>query len=99
MKGVNVARSRIEKVVFGNSLLRDRDEEEVRGYQHALRWIHEEHSKISLSAETILELRKLCKGDVGIPEGAEILAGKAISLVENLLLSLHREDQNIFPIV
>lgn len=64
MEGVNIARSRIETVVFGNSLLRDRDEEEVRGYQQALRWVHEENSKISLSIETILKLHKLCKGDV-----------------------------------
>ena len=40
IEGVNVDQSRIRTVVFGKTLLKDRDEEEVRGYREALRLIH-----------------------------------------------------------
>jgi predicted DNA-binding transcriptional regulator YafY len=43
----------IGTVVFGKSLLRDRDEEEVRGYRDALRLIHEQGAKLALSEATI----------------------------------------------
>ncbi len=64
LEGVQVENSRIATVVFGDSLLRDRDEEEVRGYQKALRWIHESHYSINISIETILKLHSYCKGDL-----------------------------------
>lgn len=64
MEGVNVARSRIGTVVFGNSLLGDRDEEEIRGYQKALRWIHESHGKIDINIKNILKLHKLSRGNI-----------------------------------
>jgi len=63
LEGAQVARSRIETVVLGNSLLKDRDEEEVRGYQKALSWIHAEHDKIDISIETILELHRMIRGE------------------------------------
>jgi Fic family protein len=62
LEGSHVATSRIETVVFGNSLLKDRNEEEVRGYQKALRWIHEQHDNIDITIETILELHKMIRG-------------------------------------
>jgi Fic family protein len=64
LEGVHVDNSRIGTVIFGHSHLRDRDEEEIRGYQQALRWIHEQHSSIDISIETILKLHKYCKGDI-----------------------------------
>jgi Fic family protein len=63
MEGAHIAHSRIETVVFGNSLLKDRDEEEVRGYQKALRWVHEQHNKIEISIDTILNLHKMIRGE------------------------------------
>jgi len=36
IEGVNVDQSRIRTIVFGKTLLKDRDEEEVRGYRDAL---------------------------------------------------------------
>src|SRR6478672_1985646 len=36
IEGVEVDQSRVGTVVFGKALLRDRDEEEVRGYRKAL---------------------------------------------------------------
>ncbi|MBM9546542.1 hypothetical protein JWG40_05905 [Leptospira sp. 201903074] len=64
MEGVNVAQTRIETVIFGNSLLKDRNEEEIRGYQQALRWIHESHHKIDINLKTILKLHKLSRGEI-----------------------------------
>ena len=64
MEGVVVDNSRIGTVVFGKSHLRDRDEEEVRGYQTALRWIHESSSKIEITIDTILKLHKFCRGEI-----------------------------------
>ncbi|TGN10564.1 Fic family protein [Leptospira ilyithenensis] len=64
MEGVNVAQARIETVIFGSALLKDRDEEEIRGYQQALRWIHESHDRIDINLQTILKLHKLSRGDI-----------------------------------
>ena len=41
IEGVVIEQSRIGTVIFGKSKLRDREEEEVRGYQDALKAIHE----------------------------------------------------------
>src|SRR5436190_16570684 len=49
---VTVDQSRIKAVVLGKSLLRDRDEEEVRGYRDALKLIHEQHARLSISEKT-----------------------------------------------
>ena len=40
IEGVEVDRARVGTVLFGKALLRDRDEEEVRGYRKALELIH-----------------------------------------------------------
>jgi hypothetical protein len=45
---VEVDQSRIAIIVFGRPLLRDRDEEEVRGYRQALIWIHDQGAKIPI---------------------------------------------------
>src|SRR5713101_3370926 len=41
IEGVEVNQSRVGTIVFGKASLRDRDEEEVRGYRDALKLIHE----------------------------------------------------------
>lgn len=64
IEGVNVEQSRIRTIVLGKSHLRDRDEEEVRGYRNALRLIHEQAAKLPVSEETIVKLHKLAKGDI-----------------------------------
>lgn len=64
IEGVTVDQTRIRTVVFGKSHLRDRDEEEVRGYRNALKLIHEQAEKLPVSEETILRLHKLSKGDI-----------------------------------
>jgi len=64
IEGVTVDQERIRVVVLGKSHLRDRDEEEVRGYRNALKLIHEQAEKLSVSEDTILRLHKLAKGDI-----------------------------------
>jgi Fic family protein len=64
IEGVEVDKSRIVTIVFGKSLLRDRDEEEVRGYRQALTLIHEQGAKLPVSEETILKLHRLTRGEI-----------------------------------
>lgn len=64
IEGVEVDQSRIATIVFGRPLLRDRDEEEVRGYRQALTWIHEQGEKIPISEETILQLHRMTRGEI-----------------------------------
>lgn len=64
IEGVTVDEARIRTIVFGKSHLRDRDEEEVRGYRNALKLIHEQYSKLPVSEHTILKLHKLARGDI-----------------------------------
>jgi len=64
IEGVEVEQSRISTIVFGRPLLRDRDEEEVRGYRQALTWIHEEGGTIPISEATILHLHRMIRGEI-----------------------------------
>src|SRR3990167_9869477 len=64
IEGVEVNQARIGTVIFGKALLRNRDEEEVRGYRKALDWIHEKGTKIPVSEKTILKLHELARGEI-----------------------------------
>jgi Fic family protein len=64
IEGVEVDKSRIGTLMFGKPALRDRDEEEVRGYRDALKLIHESGAKLPITEATIKKLHKLCRGDV-----------------------------------
>ena len=64
IEGVEVEHARIGTLVFGTPLLRDRDEEEVRGYRDALQLIHEQHADLPLSQDTILQLHQLTRGQI-----------------------------------
>jgi len=64
IEGVNIDQSRIRTVVFGKTILKDRDEEEVRGYRDALRLVHEKAGVIPVSEETILKFHKLSRGQI-----------------------------------
>jgi Fic family protein len=59
IEGVEIDNNRVGTVVFGKKHLHDRNEEEVRGYQSALSWIHEKHDAIPFSSETFLRLHAL----------------------------------------
>lgn len=64
IEGVEVDKSRIATLVFGKPALRDRDEEEVRGYRDALKLIHENGAKLPISETTITTLHKLSRGEI-----------------------------------
>ena len=64
IEGVEVDQSRVATLVFGKSTLRDRDEEEVRGYRDALKLIHENGAKLPISEATIQTFHKLSRGEI-----------------------------------
>jgi Fic family protein len=97
IEGVTVDQARVATVIFGRSAVRDRDEEEVRGYRDALRLIHERGAKLRVSEETIKKLHRLARGaiwDAGkykdkdgdiiekYPDGRERVRFKAVSAAE-----------------
>lgn len=63
IEGVTVDQDRVKAVILGRSALRDRDEEEVRGYRNALKWIHEK--KPAITEKTIKELHNLARAKIG----------------------------------
>lgn len=65
IEGVTVDPERIKKVVLGKAHLRDRDEQEVRGYRSALELLHTKSGSLTLSEETILKLHRLARGAMG----------------------------------
>lgn len=65
IEGVNIEPSRIKEVVFGKAHLRDRDEEEVRGYRKALELIHTKSGSLEMSEDTLRELHRLARGGIG----------------------------------
>ncbi len=64
IEGVVVDKARVQAVLRGQSHLKDRDEEEVRGYRDALRLIHEKADKMAVTEDTILKLHTLTRGQI-----------------------------------
>ena len=64
IEGVEVDKSRVATLMFGKPALRDRDEEEVRGYRDALNLIHQNGAKLPVSEATIKKLHKLSRGGI-----------------------------------
>src|ERR1700693_902404 len=64
IEGVEVDNSRVATLIFGKPSLRDRDEEEVRGYRDALNLIHQNGAKLPISEDTIKKLHKLSRGEI-----------------------------------
>ena len=64
IEGVEVDESRIGTLIFGRPALRDRDEEEVRGYRDALKLIHEHGATLPISEAIIKRLHELCRGEI-----------------------------------
>lgn len=65
IEGVEVEPARIKTILFGKGTLRDRDEEEVRGYRDALKLIHEQSLTLPVSEDTIKRLHQLARGRIG----------------------------------
>ncbi len=64
IEGFTVETRRVRELMFGTPLLRDRDEEEVRGYRNALALIHDQGAKLPVSEETIRCLHRLTRGEI-----------------------------------
>jgi Fic family protein len=64
IEGVTVSPGRVRELILGKPLLRDRDEEEVRGYRDALTLIHENAAALPVSEATIRELHRLTRGEI-----------------------------------
>jgi Fic family protein len=64
IEGVEVEQKRIHTLIFGKPVLKDRDEEEVRGYRDALNFIHGPGVKIPISEETILKFHQMIRGEI-----------------------------------
>src|SRR5829696_6411598 len=64
IEGVTIEQTRVKAVVLGKSLLRDRDEEEIRGYRDALDLIHDQHTKLAISEKTTLQLHRISRANL-----------------------------------
>jgi len=64
IEGVNVDPKRVNAVILGRALLKDRDEGEVRGYRDALNFIHQDYVSMDVSEEVVCQLHKLARGQV-----------------------------------
>jgi len=64
IEGIEIDKPRVNTIIFGRPVLRDRNEEEVHGYREALRLIHEDSLHLQIDEETILMLHRLAKGDI-----------------------------------
>src|SRR5216683_4353170 len=65
IEGVVADQARVGTIVFGHNQLRDRAEEEIRGYRDALKRIHEQGAQLPVSEDTIRELHRMTRGGVG----------------------------------
>lgn len=64
IEGVTIDEKRVATVIFGKPPLKDRDEEEIRGYRDALNLIHQEGKNLTVSEKTIMHLHRLCRGEI-----------------------------------
>lgn len=64
IEGVEINQARVGTVIFGKSLLTDRNEEEIRAYRQTLDLIHKNAENMPISEKTILDLHKYARGDV-----------------------------------
>lgn len=64
IEGVEVEPSRVGTIIFGKPHLRDRDEEEVRGYRDALKLIHDQANQLAFSEETICRRHRMVRGEI-----------------------------------
>lgn len=64
IEGVTVEPGRVNTLIFGTPALRDRDEQEVRGYRDALNLVHARGRDLPVTEETIRQLHRTARGDV-----------------------------------
>jgi len=64
IEGITVEHARVRELILGQPLLRDRDEEELRGYRDALTLIHGDAAALPVSDATIRRLHRLTRGEI-----------------------------------
>ncbi|MGC9261257.1 MAG: Fic family protein [Phycisphaerae bacterium] len=64
IEGVAVDQKRVATLMFGSPVLRDRDEEEVRGYRAALDLIHSKGASLPVTESNIRQLHQLARGEI-----------------------------------
>ena len=64
IEGVEIDQKRIGTVLFGKPTLKDRGEEEVRGYRQALDLIHTRRKSFEIFEKTIKHLHELSRGEI-----------------------------------
>ena len=64
IEGISVDEERVGTILFGNGIMHDRDEEEVRGYRRALDLIHTAADSLELSSETICRFHALTRPSI-----------------------------------
>src|SRR5437016_8017696 len=94
IEGVEVDQSRVATLIFGKPALRDRDEEEVRGYRDALKLIHENGAKLPISEATIKKLHKLSRGEIW---DAGIYKEKDVDIIQTFADGRSRVRFKILP--
>ncbi len=94
IEGVEVDKSRIGTLMFGKPTLRNRDEEEVRGYRDALKLIHESGAKLPISEATIKKLHQLCRGEIW---DAGTYKGKDVDIIQTYADGRSRVRFNTVP--
>jgi Fic family protein len=78
IEGVTIEPSRVEAVVLGKPLLRDRNEEEVSGYREALKIIHKKGKLIEIAEPAFLDLHRLARGRTGDAGSYKVKDGEII---------------------
>ncbi|MFM9964627.1 MAG: Fic family protein [Planctomycetaceae bacterium] len=64
IEGVEIDPARVELVLLKQPALRDRNEEELRGYRDALQAVHERSAKLAFSEQTIKRLHRQTRGEI-----------------------------------
>ena len=64
IEGVEIDEARVGTVVFGESALQDRNEEEIRGYRNALKLLHEKGTDVPVSEQSVRDLHRMCRGEI-----------------------------------
>lgn len=64
IEGVSIDQKRVAPVLLGKAALRDRDEEEVRGYRDALKLIHAQGARLRVSEKTVKALHRMTRGQI-----------------------------------
>jgi len=79
LEGVEMDKKRINAVILKNSRIKDRSEEEIRGYRDALNLIHGNYKKMTVNEAQIKKIHRISRGEVW---DAGKYKGKPVDIIE-----------------